>query len=146
MNSNGWLWHLVLRTVWLYLRLQFPCPRHEGIGVIAPLILITSTRWRCVVRFAPRLLYPCWKNLGTPCPGGWVGLRASRREKCLAPTEFEYQTLQPVAESLYRLQYGESCDLSNYNFCYKIPTTFITMCVTCTVTIYAFRRLYWLHH
>jgi hypothetical protein len=33
-----------------------------GSGGIAPRILNLGTRWRCVVRFMPRLLYPQGKN------------------------------------------------------------------------------------
>jgi hypothetical protein len=51
-------------------------PRHEGVlgsGGIAPRIFDLGTRWRWVVSFTLRLLYPQVKS---PWIGGWVGSRA----------------------------------------------------------------------
>jgi hypothetical protein len=54
-------------------------PRHEGVlgsGGIAPCILDLGTRWRWVVSFTPRSLYPQGKSLWCPLDRGWVGPRA----------------------------------------------------------------------
>jgi hypothetical protein len=47
-----------------------------GSGGIAPRILDLSTRWRWVVSFTPRPLYPRGREPGTHWIGGWVGPRA----------------------------------------------------------------------
>ena len=41
----------------------------------APLVEL-DTRWRWIVKFTPRTLYPLRKNPGTHWIGGWVGPRA----------------------------------------------------------------------
>jgi hypothetical protein len=52
------------------------CTEDEsGSGSIAPLILNLNTRWRWVVNFTLRPLYPRRKNPGTHWIGSWVGLR-----------------------------------------------------------------------
>jgi hypothetical protein len=53
--------------------------RHEdvlGSGGIAPRILDIGTRWRWVVSFRPRPLYPRERAPGTHWIGGWVGPKA----------------------------------------------------------------------
>jgi hypothetical protein len=47
-----------------------------GSGGIAPRILNLGTRWRWVVSFTPRPLYPRERAPGTDWIGGWVGPRA----------------------------------------------------------------------
>jgi hypothetical protein len=45
-------------------------------GVVTPLILIFSARWRLVVSLTPRLLYPRERATGIHWVGRWEGLRA----------------------------------------------------------------------
>jgi hypothetical protein len=47
-----------------------------GSGGLAPRILDLGTRWRLVVSFTRRPLYPRERPLDTYCIGGWVGSRA----------------------------------------------------------------------
>jgi len=60
--------------------LIFNCaPRHEGIlgsGGIAPLILDLGTRWRWVVSFTPRPLYPQEKSPWYPLDRSLCGLQS----------------------------------------------------------------------
>jgi hypothetical protein len=46
---------------------------YRGSGGIDPRIFDLDTRWRWVVSFTPRLLYPQGKSPGTHWIGGWVG-------------------------------------------------------------------------
>jgi hypothetical protein len=55
--------HYAMKTYW-------------GSGGIAPRILDVGTRWRCVVSFTPRPLYPMERALGAHWIGGWVDPRA----------------------------------------------------------------------
>lgn len=61
----------------------------RGSTGIAPLILNFAIRWRCVVNFKPRQLYPK-EGAGTHsaegCVGPKAGLEVWRREKSLSPT------------------------------------------------------------
>jgi hypothetical protein len=59
-----------------------------GSGDIAPRILDVGTRWRWIVSFTPRPLYPQRKN---PCWTRW------RREKFLAPAGNPTPAVQPGA-------------------------------------------------
>ena len=54
---------------------------------------------------APAAFYP-WERPGTHCTGSWVGPRAGL-DRCenLAPPGFDPRTVQPVAQSVYRLSY-----------------------------------------
>ena len=70
----------------------------------------TLTRPRCQKRVsgqqhAPAALYPR-ETPGTHCTGGWVGPRAGLDgRKILPPLGFDPRTVQPIAQSLYRLSY-----------------------------------------
>ena len=56
-------------------------------------------------------LYPR-ERPGTHCTGGWVGLRAGLDvRKISSPPGFDPRTVQPVAQSLYRLSYPAHNDL-----------------------------------
>jgi hypothetical protein len=60
--------------------LRNKAPHHEGVwenGVIPPCILNFCTRWRWVVSFTPRLLYPGKRSHVTNCIGVWVGPKVS---------------------------------------------------------------------
>jgi hypothetical protein len=46
-----------------------------GSGGVPPRILHLGTRWRCVVSFTARPLYPQERTPGTHWIGGWVGPR-----------------------------------------------------------------------
>jgi hypothetical protein len=73
---------------WSYLRLSaqiklslilIKSPHHEGVwgsGGIVQFFLDLGSKWRWVVRFTPRPLYPRGKNPGIHWIGGWVGPRA----------------------------------------------------------------------
>jgi hypothetical protein len=50
-----------------------------GCGGIAPRILDLGTRWRWVVSFTTRPLYPRERSPGTHLIGSWVGPRAVRK-------------------------------------------------------------------
>ena len=64
-------------------------------------------------RTTPQPLYPR-ERPGTHCIGGWVGPRAGL-DGCgksrPPPPGFYLRTVQPVAESLYRLRYPGLCSL-----------------------------------
>lgn len=77
---------------------------------IAPCIFNLGTRWRCVVSFMPRLLYPPKKNRPYPLkriPGGAKGYRVgpkrrfgrSGEEKTFVPLP----GIEPLTQSLHRL-------------------------------------------
>jgi hypothetical protein len=54
-------------------------PRHGGVlgsGGIGPRVLVLGTRWRWVVSFTPRKLYPRKRAPATHWIGGRTGLRA----------------------------------------------------------------------
>ena len=54
---------------------------------------------------APAVLYPR-ERPGTHCTGGWAGPQGrSGRAENLTPPGFDPRTVQPVAQSLYRLSY-----------------------------------------
>jgi hypothetical protein len=67
---------------WKKVKLSLCLTKHHamktywGSGGIAPRITDLGTRWRWVVNFTPRPLYPQGKAPGTHWIGGWVGLRA----------------------------------------------------------------------
>ena len=64
---------------------------------------------------APAVIYPR-ERPGTHCIGGWVGRRAPVwTAENLAPPEFDPRTVQPVAQSQYRLSYPA-------HTCTSIPT------------------------
>jgi hypothetical protein len=73
---------------------------------IALLFLDLDARRGWVVSTTPRPLHPR-ERPGTHCTGGWLGLRAGLDvcEKSRPPTGFDTRTVQPVAQSLYRLSY-----------------------------------------
>jgi hypothetical protein len=48
----------------------------RGNGDIDPLIVNLGTRWKEMIRYTPRLLYPCVRTLGTNWMGRLVDLRA----------------------------------------------------------------------
>jgi hypothetical protein len=50
---------------------------YKGNWGTAPLILVYDTRWRRVINFTPRPLYPREKNSWYPLDMGWLGPRAS---------------------------------------------------------------------
>jgi hypothetical protein len=52
------------------------CEGVSGSGCIDPYFFDLSIRWRWVVSFTPRSLYPRGKNPDTYCIGGWAGPRA----------------------------------------------------------------------
>jgi len=62
-----------------------------GSGGIAPCVLDLGTRWRWVVSFTPRPLYPKGRNPDTHWTGGWVGpiagtdAEAKRKKSHLGP-------------------------------------------------------------
>jgi hypothetical protein len=76
-----------------------------GSGGIAPRIHL-GTRWRFVVRFTPRLLYPQEKSPVTHWIGGWVGLRA------VLDAVVKRQIPSPCRESNTRPQSCSSCSFN----------------------------------
>jgi hypothetical protein len=68
-------------------------------------IIVPGTRWRWVIRFTPRPLYP----LGIHWLGGWVGPRAGldavEKRKISCPAGNRTLAVQPRNPSLYRLSY-----------------------------------------
>jgi hypothetical protein len=76
-----------------------------GSESIAPRILDLDTRWRSVVSFTPRPLYPQGKATGTHWIGGWMGPRtgldAVANRKIPSPhreSNPRTQIVQPVAQ------------------------------------------------
>jgi hypothetical protein len=96
VNPQIWLFLVATRHSWLLLltrKLLYPrnqqlealvpvlnqAPRHEGVlgsGGIAPRILDLSTRWRWVVSFTPRPLYPQGKSPWYPLDRRLGGLQS----------------------------------------------------------------------
>jgi hypothetical protein len=81
-------------------------PRHEdvmGSGDTLPRIHNLGTRWRRVVRFTLRLLYPQVIALGGKKKGGWARPRAGLDEVAkvknpiIAPVGNRTPVIQPVA-------------------------------------------------
>ena len=63
---------------------------------------------------APAALYPR-ERPGTHCTGGWVGPRAGLEGREISPPPgFDPRTIQPVAQSLYRLSYPAHLYLCSY--------------------------------
>jgi hypothetical protein len=81
-------------------------PRHEGVlasGGIAPRILDLGTKWRWVVSFTPRPLYPHGKSPWYPLDRRLGGLRnrsghSSEETNSQPLPELETPTNQPVAQ------------------------------------------------
>ena len=81
------------------LKLCTGCTAHRGSRGKAPLFLegLASRPGRSLPR----------ERLGTHCTGGWVGSqgRSGKLRKISPPPGFDPRTIQPVAQSLYRLSY-----------------------------------------
>jgi hypothetical protein len=80
---------------------------HRGSRGIALLFQDHGTRRGWEVSVTPRPLFTPGERPGTHCTGGWVGPRAGldRCGKSRPPAGFVPRTVQPVAQSLYRLSY-----------------------------------------
>jgi hypothetical protein len=80
------------------------CQSFRGSGGVAPLILNLCTRWRRVVNFASRLLYPpvpAENEAGKIPDPVWKFLK-----NVLLLQGLESQTVHARASSLYRLRYS----------------------------------------
>jgi hypothetical protein len=76
---------------------------HWGSGGIVPRILDLGTRWRWVISFTSRSLYPQGKTPGTHWIGSWVGSTAGMdavvRRKIPSPyRDSNPPIIQPVAQ------------------------------------------------
>jgi hypothetical protein len=90
----------------------------QGSGGIAPHILDLGTRWRRVVSFTLRPLYPQVKSPRYPL-GGWVdprgGLNTVVKRKIPSPrrdSNPDHPIVQP-SQSVYRLSYPDEHVISN---------------------------------
>jgi hypothetical protein len=83
---------------------KFPCQCHEGVrgsNGIGPLIPNCSTRWRKVVTFIPRLLYPQEETMVSTEYEARLAPELVkmfwRRESPLVPSGFELRAVQHIA-------------------------------------------------
>ena len=72
--TNEWTpINLLVRSNYLYAR----CEGMWRNGYIAALLLNLGARWRWMVSFTPRSIYPCEKRAGSLWMGDWMGSTAS---------------------------------------------------------------------
>lgn len=85
------------------------CPLHEdirGSGSKAPVFLKLGTRWKCIISFTPRPLYPRVRVPSTHRIGDWIGHRAgldrlqnrTNSDQCLE-SNHGFSAILPVAQA-----------------------------------------------